>query len=149
MRDFDVIAYRTIQVFATQACERRRKAIRVPVTRQAWNDDVMSSVVERCGDALVLRGARGHAVEQHNRALAARAVHVRERSPFCGNAGMIARDEPVEAIEAGSQPKFLKTIAVHILSDQARELVAREERYGARNYAPLDLIVERAEGVWL
>lgn len=38
---------------------------------------------------------------------------------------------------------------MHILSDQARELIAREERYGARNYAPIDLIVERAEGAWL
>ena len=38
---------------------------------------------------------------------------------------------------------------MHILSEQARELVAQEERYGARNYAPLDLVVERAEGVWL
>jgi ornithine--oxo-acid transaminase len=38
---------------------------------------------------------------------------------------------------------------VHILSGRAQELIAREERYGARNYAPLDLVVERAEGVWL
>jgi ornithine--oxo-acid transaminase len=38
---------------------------------------------------------------------------------------------------------------VHLLSDRARQLVADEERYGARNYAPLDLVVERAEGVWL
>jgi ornithine--oxo-acid transaminase len=38
---------------------------------------------------------------------------------------------------------------MHLLSDRARELVAEEERYGAHNYAPLDLVVERAEGVWL
>jgi ornithine--oxo-acid transaminase len=38
---------------------------------------------------------------------------------------------------------------VHLLSERARELVAREERYGAHNYAPLDLVVARGEGVWL
>jgi ornithine--oxo-acid transaminase len=38
---------------------------------------------------------------------------------------------------------------MHLLSEQARELIAQDERYGARNYAPLDLVVERAEGVWL
>ena len=38
---------------------------------------------------------------------------------------------------------------MHLLSDRARELISEEERYGARNYAPLDLVVERAEGVWL
>jgi ornithine--oxo-acid transaminase len=38
---------------------------------------------------------------------------------------------------------------VYLLSDRARELIAEEESYGAHNYAPLDLVVERAEGVWL
>jgi ornithine--oxo-acid transaminase len=38
---------------------------------------------------------------------------------------------------------------VHLLCERARELIAREERYGAHNYAPLDLVVARAEGVWL
>ena len=31
----------------------------------------------------------------------------------------------------------------------AAELIALEDRYGAHNYHPLDLVVERAEGVWL
>ena len=31
----------------------------------------------------------------------------------------------------------------------ATELIALEEHYGAHNYHPLDLVVERAEGVWL
>jgi ornithine--oxo-acid transaminase len=35
------------------------------------------------------------------------------------------------------------------LSQRARDLIAAEERYGAHNYHPLDLVVERAEGVWL
>jgi ornithine--oxo-acid transaminase len=35
------------------------------------------------------------------------------------------------------------------LSQQARDLIATEERYGAHNYYPLDLVVERASGVWL
>jgi ornithine--oxo-acid transaminase len=38
---------------------------------------------------------------------------------------------------------------VYLLSNRAKELIAEEERYGARNYAPLDVVVERAEGVWL
>ncbi|HEX4013705.1 MAG TPA: ornithine--oxo-acid transaminase [Candidatus Cybelea sp.] len=38
---------------------------------------------------------------------------------------------------------------MHILSESARAMIAREERYGAHNYAPLDLVVARAEGVWL
>jgi ornithine--oxo-acid transaminase len=31
----------------------------------------------------------------------------------------------------------------------AHELIALEERYGAHNYHPLDVVVHRAEGVWL
>lgn len=31
----------------------------------------------------------------------------------------------------------------------AAEFIALEDRYGAHNYHPLDLVVERAEGVWL
>lgn len=62
---------------------------------------------------------------------------------------MIASDEPLQAIEAGSQGRVLNTGEVHLLSEQARELIAREERYGAHNYAPLDLVVERGQGVWL
>src|SRR5271163_266027 len=38
---------------------------------------------------------------------------------------------------------------MHGLSERARDLIAAEERYGAHNYHPLDLVVERAEGVWL
>jgi len=38
---------------------------------------------------------------------------------------------------------------MHAVSNRARDLVALEDRYGAQNYHPLDLIVERAEGVWL
>src|SRR5271165_6003176 len=29
------------------------------------------------------------------------------------------------------------------------ELIALEDRYGAHNYAPLDVVVERASGAWL
>jgi ornithine--oxo-acid transaminase len=35
------------------------------------------------------------------------------------------------------------------LSQQTRALINAEERYGAHNYHPLDLVVTRAEGVWL
>lgn len=32
---------------------------------------------------------------------------------------------------------------------EAGELIAIEERYGAHNYHPLDVVIERAEGVWV
>jgi ornithine--oxo-acid transaminase len=38
---------------------------------------------------------------------------------------------------------------MHDVRDTAKELIALEDRYGAHNYHPLDLVVERAEGVWL
>jgi ornithine--oxo-acid transaminase len=34
-------------------------------------------------------------------------------------------------------------------SDKTSEYIALDERYGAHNYAPLDLVIERAEGVWM
>ncbi|HEY4360199.1 MAG TPA: ornithine--oxo-acid transaminase [Bryobacteraceae bacterium] len=33
--------------------------------------------------------------------------------------------------------------------DSARELIELEDRWGAHNYHPLDVVVERAEGVWV
>jgi ornithine--oxo-acid transaminase len=38
---------------------------------------------------------------------------------------------------------------MHDIQHNARELIALEDRYGAHNYHPLDLVVERAQGVWL
>lgn len=38
---------------------------------------------------------------------------------------------------------------MYLLSGRSRELIAEEDRYVARTYAPLDLVVERGEGVWL
>ena len=38
---------------------------------------------------------------------------------------------------------------MHDVQDRAKELIALEDRYGAHNYHPLDLVVERAQGVWL
>lgn len=38
---------------------------------------------------------------------------------------------------------------MHDVRDNAAELIALEDRYGAHNYHPLDLVVERAQGVWL
>ncbi len=35
------------------------------------------------------------------------------------------------------------------MPDRARELIALDARYGAHNYHPLDVVVTRAEGVWL
>lgn len=36
-----------------------------------------------------------------------------------------------------------------VIEEKAHELIAMEDRFGAHNYHPLDLVVERAEGVWL
>ncbi|MGA8535273.1 MAG: ornithine--oxo-acid transaminase [Candidatus Tumulicola sp.] len=38
---------------------------------------------------------------------------------------------------------------MHALSERSHQLIAIEERYGAHNYHPLDLVIARAEGVWL
>ena len=38
---------------------------------------------------------------------------------------------------------------MHGISQKQRDLIEAEERFGAHNYHPLDLVVERAEGVWL
>ncbi len=38
---------------------------------------------------------------------------------------------------------------MHVFQDKSRELIALEDRYSAHNYHPLDVVVERAEGVWL
>ena len=38
---------------------------------------------------------------------------------------------------------------MHDVRDNAEELIALEDRYGAHNYHPLDVVVERARGVWL
>lgn len=38
---------------------------------------------------------------------------------------------------------------MHDVQDTAKELIALEDWYGAHNYHPLDVVVERAEGVWL
>jgi ornithine--oxo-acid transaminase len=62
---------------------------------------------------------------------------------------MIARQKLIEPHKGGSQGKFLNSHPVHLLSDRAHELIAQEDRFGAHNYAPLDLVVERGDGVWL
>ncbi len=62
---------------------------------------------------------------------------------------MIAGEQSVETQKRGSQEKVLNSVDVHLLSDSARESIAREERFGANNYAPLDLVVARAKDVWL
>lgn len=38
---------------------------------------------------------------------------------------------------------------MHDVQDNAEELITLEERFGAHNYHPLDVVVERAQGVWL
>ena len=35
------------------------------------------------------------------------------------------------------------------VKDLATELIALENEYGAHNYKPLDVVIERAEGVWV
>ncbi|GAC1389794.1 MAG: ornithine--oxo-acid transaminase [Vulcanimicrobiaceae bacterium] len=38
---------------------------------------------------------------------------------------------------------------MNLTNTTSQDLIAAEQRYGAHNYSPLDLVVERAEGVWL
>ena len=38
---------------------------------------------------------------------------------------------------------------VEALPDNAAELMGLEERYGAHNYAPLDVVIEHAQGAWV
>jgi ornithine--oxo-acid transaminase len=35
------------------------------------------------------------------------------------------------------------------ISGRSRRFIEIEERYGAHNYSPLELVVDRAEGIWL
>jgi ornithine--oxo-acid transaminase len=76
-------------------------------------------------------------------------MHVGDGARPDGDAGVVASDKTLETPKAGRQGEFLKSRGVYLLSDRARDLISEEERYGAHNYAPLDLVVERAEGVWL
>ena len=35
------------------------------------------------------------------------------------------------------------------MTTKSEELIALEDRYGAHNYHPLDVVVSKAEGVWV
>jgi ornithine--oxo-acid transaminase len=109
----------------------------------------VTSREEIARDALELGRACAHPVDQNERPRGARGLNVRKRpSPFA-DAGVVAGDKLPETRKRGSQVKVLKSQDVYLLSDREQQLIADEERYGARNYAPLDLVVERAAGVWL
>lgn len=149
LRDRDVIGDRFVELLGAQTFERGRERIGMTVMRQARHEHVIAAFEELASNPLELDRARAHAVKQDGRALAPRGLHVCDRAPRNRDAGMVASDKLLETAEAGSQGKFLNSHGVYLLSDRARELISEEERYGARNYAPLDLVVERAEGVWL
>jgi ornithine--oxo-acid transaminase len=119
------------------------------VSRQTRHENVVTALEEIARHASELNGACAHSVEQDDRALPPSRVDVRDRASVRGDAGMVAGDKSLETAKAGSQGKFLNSHGVYLLSDRARELISAEERYGARNYAPLDVVVEQAEGVWL
>src|SRR5580658_2648444 len=40
-------------------------------------------------------------------------------------------------------------IMPNVQSGKTRSFLDPDEQYGAHNYAPLDLVIERAEGVWM
>ena len=109
----------------------------------------MASFKEIVRHSFELSGRCAESVNQHDRAGPPRRMHVGNRAPFFGDAGVIEGTKPLEQRKGGSQEKVLNSPWVYLLSERARELRAEEERYGARNYAPLDLVVERAKGVWL
>jgi len=37
----------------------------------------------------------------------------------------------------------------NIKPENAKDLIQIEERLGAKNYNPLDIVIDKAEGVWL
>ncbi len=109
----------------------------------------MSPLEEIARHAFELRRRRAQPMQQDDGAGRARVVDVRDGPPVWGDAGVISSQKTLEQRKAGSQEKVLNSTSVHLLSERARELIAEEERFGAHNYAPLDLVVERAQGVWL
>lgn len=119
------------------------------VTRQSRNEHVVAAREEIASNSFELRGAGAHPVNEYERTFRPDRMEVRDRASHLADTRMVASDKPLETAKRGSQGKVLNRHGVYLLSDRERELIAAEERYGARNYAPLDLVVERAEGVWL
>src|ERR1700726_2359722 len=119
------------------------------VPRETGNENVVTAREQIARYAIELRGARAHPVDQDEGTLGPVGMEGRNGAPHLADAGMIASDKPLETLKRGSQEKVLKRHGVYLLSERDRELIADEERYGARNYAPLDVVVERAAGVWL
>ena len=39
--------------------------------------------------------------------------------------------------------------ATHVNLTATKEFIALEETYGAHNYHPLDVVIERGEGAWV
>lgn len=50
---------------------------------------------------------------------------------------------------AYAAPNTPPNTAPHTAAPAAADLIAREERWGAHNYRPLDIVVARAEGAWV
>jgi ornithine--oxo-acid transaminase len=53
------------------------------------------------------------------------------------------------AIAPPTYPPYAAPAPTSAAGDVAADLIAREERWGAHNYHPLDLVVARAEGAWV
>src|SRR4051812_40085652 len=56
---------------------------------------------------------------------------------------------PPASAPATKGPSMPETESHTLAQTSERELIQVEDRWGAHNYRPLDVVVERAEGVWV
>src|SRR5690349_25055207 len=117
--------------------------------RKTRGEHVVTACVQIGGYAFELRRRCAHSVQQQESALPANRMHVHDGAPGRGDARVIASYKALETRKRGGQGKVLKSHRVYLLSGRSRELIAEEDRFVARTYAPLDLVVERGEGAWL
>jgi ornithine--oxo-acid transaminase len=63
----------------------------------------------------------------------------------------VVKKEETESIPSRSLITPEETMSTTVLEDKTAtaDLIALEERYGAHNYHPLDVVISRAEGVWV
>ncbi len=65
-----------------------------------------------------------------------------------GDIGSISRSKERDGLPVPASQSIFQSATRHD-SSQAAELIAYEEQYGAHNYHPLDVVIERAAGAWV
>jgi ornithine--oxo-acid transaminase len=59
------------------------------------------------------------------------------------------RAEPAPQVKLGMEPLITEERSVHSSEMETREYIEVEEKYGAHNYKPLDVVLSRGQGVWV